>query len=80
MVYLGNGLDVGDLHVMRIQPGQVDIVYELDEDDRKMIAEGGKVVLGIYAEPMPPVSVRVAHKDMYEPVGPHPFNVISNDG
>lgn len=33
--------------------------YELTDEDRAMLAQGGHLELGIYNEPIPPVSLRV---------------------
>lgn len=77
-VYLGNGKEVGDLHCIRQYPGRIDVVYELDEDDRAVIAQGGKIMLGIHTEPIPPVSIMTIPKGMCEPVEDHPFNVLES--
>lgn len=80
IIYFGNGENIGDLHCQRIEPGRIEIVYELEDWEREMIAEGGKVVLGIWNEPMPPVSMRTAHKDQYQSTGEHPFHIAKKDG
>jgi hypothetical protein len=80
VVYRGNGDNIGDLWVQRIEPGRIEILYEPTDDERQMLADGGRVVLGIWNEPMPPVSVRAAHKDMYQDIEEHDFHIVKNDG
>lgn len=75
-VYLGNGKEVGDLHCIRQYPGHIDIVYELSDSDREVIAAGGQVMLGIHTEPIPPVSIIVIPEGECRPVEDHPFNVL----
>lgn len=38
-------------------------LWALSDADRKLIAEGGNVLLGIYGKSHPPVSVNIAKKD-----------------
>lgn len=75
-LYRGPTSDIGDLHVM-IQPsGVVEIVYELNDEEREMVAQGGKIRLGIYSRPIPPVSMAVTPAGMYEKIEEHLFKEI----
>lgn len=75
LVYRGNSADIGDLWCMRQKPGHIDVVYEFTDEERQMIAEGGKILLGIYHEPIPPVSMAVMPKGFCESVEDHPFHI-----
>lgn len=75
-VYKGPTADIGDLHVQIQKDGHVEVVFELDDGEREMIAQGGKVRLGIWARPIPPVSMAVAPSGMYEKIGEHHFKEI----
>ena len=77
--YRGPSADIGDLWCQRqIQDGIsfIEVVYELDDDERKMVAESGKIRLGIHTEPIPPVSMAVTPPGIYEAVEPHLFKEI----
>lgn len=74
--YRGPSEEVGDLWCMREKPGLIRVVYELDEDDRRMLAEGGRIMLGIWTEPIPPVSMQVIPEPMCRPVGPNRYRNI----
>lgn len=54
--YQGRG-DVGDLFVLRPEPGQVVALYRPDPDDLKHLNAGGLVAICIYQEPMPPIGL-----------------------
>jgi hypothetical protein len=74
--YFGPKPDIGDLHVQIQENGCVEVVYELDDEERDMIAQGGKIRLGIYSRPIPPVSMAVTPAGMYEPIAEHGFKEI----
>jgi hypothetical protein len=61
-VYKGPTPDIGDLACERTTESGTPVVYsvwEPSEEERRAIAEGGYVKLGIWGmEPIPPVSVR----------------------
>jgi hypothetical protein len=76
LVYHGPTEDIGDLWVHRVRPGVVEAVYELSDRDREMIAAGGRILIGIHSEPMPPISLQAIPEAMCRPVGEHPFKVI----
>ena len=71
VVYRGPTPDIGDLWCQRVRTGEIHVVYELDDRDRHQIAEGGRVELAMYHEPIPPISMVVLPAGMCEPVGPH---------
>ena len=54
--YVGQG-EIGDLHGTRLQRGIVVIVWELEPDERALIAQGMNLALTIFNEPLPPVSL-----------------------
>lgn len=74
--YRGQEPTTGDLWCHRVQPGQVLVVYELEDADLEMLRAGGKVVLWIYGEPIPPVAVEVRNEEWTEKVGDNPFKII----
>lgn len=77
MVYRGPTADIGDLWCGRVEPGLIVSVWQLDDEERKLIAAGGNVVLWIYAEPIPPVALEVRdEKEFTEQIGEHRFKVI----
>jgi hypothetical protein len=71
LVYRGPTPDIGDLWVQRDKPHQVRVVYDLDDFERMTIAEGGRIELVMYHEPIPPISMIVLPEDMCRPVGEH---------
>lgn len=75
-VYRGPTPDIGDLHVMVQDSGVVEVVYELDDSDRARIAAGGRIMLGIWSQPIPPVSMQVIDEGMCRPVGEHGYKAI----
>lgn len=75
MVYRGPTPEIGDLWCHRVEPGVIESIWQPDEEELQMLAEGGRVVLKVYSEPLPPVSVNVMHRVPSSPVGEHPFKV-----
>lgn len=75
-VYRGPTPDIGDLHVQVQLSGVVEVAYELDDNDRALIAAGGRLLLGIWSQPIPPVSMQAIPEEMCRPVGEHPFKTI----
>jgi hypothetical protein len=60
--FLGPSPDVADLPGQReddARGGRFYSVWELSDDERAAIARGGNIELGIYAIPIPPVSITV---------------------
>lgn len=80
MVYRGNGAEIGDLWCMRQKPGHIDVVYEFDDNERKMIADGGKILLSLHHEPIPPVSMTVMPDGFCDKIEDHPFHVADDAG
>lgn len=68
--YLGPRPDIGDLPCERVtyEDGEhvVYAVYELSNEDRAAIADGANVKLGIWTEPIPPVSMHVTDEQTAE--------------
>lgn len=57
--YKGPTPDIGDLPCYR-EDGAVWSVWEFTDEERRFIADGGNVKLGIfYTEPIPPVALEV---------------------
>lgn len=80
VVYRGPRDDIGDLWVQRdAQLGGVFATYELTDEDRAMLAQGGHLELGIYCEPMPPVSLRVMPVGTVTKVEDQKFRVPPED-
>jgi hypothetical protein len=75
-LYRGPTPDIGDLHVQMQDDGRVEVIFELDDEEREMIAQGGKIRLGIFARPIPPVSMAVTPPGMYESIREHPYKDI----
>lgn len=67
LVYRGSPPDIVDLPCERaeihggLQDGGTAIysVWELTDEEREQIARGGNVKLGVFTEPIPPVSLEV---------------------
>lgn len=68
LIYKGNGKDVGDLHCRREivvdeenRPVQTAIysTWELDTDDLATVQSTHRIALGVFVEPIPPVSLSV---------------------
>jgi hypothetical protein len=77
VVYSGPSPEIGDLWCMRDEPGLIRVVYELDDNDREMIAAGGRVFLGIWTEPIPPISMQVIPEEMCQPIDEHLWKEIA---
>lgn len=75
-VYRGTTPDVGDLWVHRPNPGEVWAVFELEDDELEVLKAGGRVVLKVLTEPLPPVALAVCSEEDTHPVGPHHYKVI----
>jgi hypothetical protein len=71
VIYRGPAPGIGDLWCQRIAPGQIRVVYELDDKDRRVIAEGGRIELAMFSEPIPPISMIVLPESMCRPVAEH---------
>lgn len=56
--YRGPTPDIGDLPCYR-EAGAVWSVWELTDEERRFIVDGGNIALGIWAEPIPPVALEV---------------------
>jgi hypothetical protein len=79
--YRGPTPEIGDLWCMRETPGVIVVVYELDDTDRAQIAKGGRIMLGIHTEPIPPVSMQVIDEGMCRPIAEHRWkNIPELDG
>jgi hypothetical protein len=76
VVYRGMTPEVGDLWVHRIEPGQIMGVWEPDEEERAVLAAGGRVAIAVMTEPIPPLAVYVLTAEDSEPVAPHPYKEI----
>lgn len=59
LVYVGPTPNIGDLHCERRAPGRIYSVWEPTPDERKAIADGANIELGVMGEPIPPVSLVV---------------------
>lgn len=70
-VYRGPTPEIGDLWVERVHPHRVHVVYDFDDNERKLIAEGGRIELAMFNEPIPPISMRVLHERLHRPTGEH---------
>jgi hypothetical protein len=77
IVYRGPSADVGDLCCHRIEPGVIASVWEPDEEELRLLAEGGRVRLVIWGEPIPPVSVDVLSAGESQPVGENRYREIA---
>lgn len=77
VVYRGPTPEIGDLWCMRERPGLIVVVYELDDADRARIAAGGRIMLGIHNEPIPPISMQTIDEEHYRPVAEHPWKAIA---
>lgn len=79
LVYRGPTAGIGDLWCQRVHPGEIRVVYELDDADRERIAQGARIELAMYSEPIPPVSMIVGLPEWWEPVGEHGWKGQSPD-
>jgi hypothetical protein len=67
--YHGSPLEeVPDLWVERPSPGEVHVVFEFEEYERAMIADGAQVELVLYHEPIPLLSAGVVPAGVYEKI------------
>jgi hypothetical protein len=86
-VYRGPAENIGDLWVQRVPENapryraqEVRSVWDLDRDERALIADGGRIELALYgAEPIPPVSLIVLPEGLCRPVAAHEFRVDRTD-
>lgn len=76
LVYRGPRPDIGDLWCQRVQPGEIRVVYELDDAERQLIAAGGRVELLMLNEPIPPIAMQVLPEGMCQPVAEHGWKDI----
>lgn len=74
--YRGPSPEIGDLWCMRERLGVIVVIYELDDHDRKTLAAGGRIMLGIHNEPIPPISMQVVGEQHYRPIADHPWKNI----
>jgi hypothetical protein len=79
IVYRGPG-EIGDLWCHRVEPGQIMSVWEPTEEEQQILANGGKVVLWLYNEPIPPVALAISNAPWTEKVAEHPYKVIAELG
>jgi hypothetical protein len=59
VLYKGPTPEIDDLWCERVEPGEIHTVWELADEERAAIAAGGRVVLMILSEPIPPVALGV---------------------
>lgn len=74
--YRGPSADIGDLWCMRERPGVITVVFELDDSDRATIAGGGRIMLTLHNEPIPPIAIRTIDEAMCRPVAEHGWKDI----
>lgn len=72
----GREHEIGDLPVYRPRHGEIHAVYTLTDEEREAIANGACIELGIYTEPIPPVSLGVVQAVELEDEPPvtHPLD------
>lgn len=76
LVYRGPTPDIGDLWCHRERAGEIWSVWEPDEEERKLLAAGGRIRLIVANEPIPPLAMDVLSAEESAPVGEHPYKVI----
>jgi hypothetical protein len=76
MVYRGPSADVGDLWCHRVRPGEIMSVWEPTDQERALLADGGRVVLSLLSEPIPPIAIWVQSDEHTAPVAEHGYKVI----
>jgi hypothetical protein len=59
----------------RERRGEIWSVWEPTEEERELLALGGRVVLALSTEPIPPVCIWVASDEQTAPVAEHTFRV-----
>ncbi|MFL5954770.1 MAG: hypothetical protein ACJ76I_11760 [Gaiellaceae bacterium] len=74
-VYRGPNDAIGDLWCERVAPGHILVVYEPDDDERAILAAGGRVELALFNEPIPPISIGVVDAEASASVGEHGFRI-----
>lgn len=80
VVYKGPAQDIGDLWCHRVRPHIIETWWELDDEERAIIAAGGRILLGIYKEPIPPVGMGVVPAEESKPVGEHGWKIDVDPG
>jgi hypothetical protein len=59
IVYKGPTPEIGDLECTRVKAGHIRTQWRLTPDEIAFLAAGGDVVLEMFCEPIPPVSLNV---------------------
>lgn len=67
--------ECGDLYVHRVRPGVIRSTWEPNDQEREILAAGGRIQLTLAHEPIPPIMLEVMAKEVTEPVGDHPWRV-----
>lgn len=60
--YLGPAPDIADLPGRR-EGRHFYGVFQLTDEEREQVANGAQVEIGIYAEPIPPISVKLVNEE-----------------
>lgn len=76
IVYRGPTPEIGDLWCHREAPGEIWSVWEPTEEERAKLAAGGRILVVLNTEPIPPLSVSVATAEESAPVAEHGFKVV----
>ncbi len=71
IVYRGPSEEIGDLWCERLRPGLIKSVWDFTDAEREIIANGGRVELLLFNEPIPPISLNVLTAEQSTPVGEH---------
>jgi hypothetical protein len=79
VVYEAQEENVGDLWCERIREHEIQVVLELDDHDRAAIAQGARIMLIMFAEPIPPINMLVLEPGQCEPVAEHGWKGQSTD-
>lgn len=58
-IYKGSSPEVGDLSCFRSEPGEVWSHWQPTAEELDLLNAGGHVALGVYTEPIPPLSIGV---------------------
>lgn len=80
IVYRGPTAEIGDLWCERVSPGQIASVWEPSDEERELLAAGGRIELLLWSEPIPPISLAVLAAEDSEPVDEHPFRIPDSGG